>query len=176
MDLAQKITLSITCVLGLIVLLSYIPIAKEQLAGKYDYWVGFSQNIQYMLYPLMGLAAIGFVTFIIQYLLNNNNFTSGLFSYHKFIVPILVGILLLASICWSICVMYYVRQPSIILKTLTSICLIVVAICSVLLLAGYTESQNPKWYVILGLIAFCVVTVLNDGVIWNSKMLTQKLI
>ena len=174
MDLVQKITLSITCVLGLIVLLSYIPIAKEQLSGKYDYWLGLSQNIQYVLYPLMFLAAIGFVTFIVQYLINNN-FTTGLFSYNKFIVPILIGILLVASIGWSICVMYYVRRPSTILKTFTSICLIVVAICSLLLLAGYTESQNPKWYVILGLIAFCVVTVLNDGIIWNSKMLTQKL-
>ena len=169
MDVGQKVSLGLVGVLGLVVLLSYVPIGKEQMSGTHDYWVGFNNESRYMFYGLQIGAAIGFLVFLFTYCFNKRPST-GLFSKHISVAPILIGLLLLSSIGWSVGMMYSVRNPqSVALKGVVSASLIVTAICSILLLAGYAEADNSKWYGLLGIMFFCLVTVLADGVAWNAK-------
>ena len=49
----------------------------------------------------------------------------------------------------------------------------VVAISSVLLLAGTTSDKDSPPYVIAGIILFCLVTVLADSVGWNARFLSE---
>jgi hypothetical protein len=169
MNVSQKTTLALSCVLGTTVLLSYVPIAKEQIAGTHDYWVGMPVNTQRMFYALMLLAAVGFVAFVVNYA-STPVPQKGLLSYSPIVVPVLVGLLLVGAIAWSVSVMYYVRSPSTMLKVACIASLVVTAACGMLLLAGYAETTAPKWYILLGLIAFCTVVVLCDGVAWSAKL------
>lgn len=174
MHAEQKATLAVTCVLGAAVLGSYVPIAKDQVTKRFDHWLGIPNGTRYMFYALQLLAAVGFVTFILHYCTNTTEYQQGLFSYGKAVVPSLVGVLLLSSIGWSIGTVQHMRNPSKATAALVSGSLIVTALCSLLLLAGQLETQDPAWYASLGLLLFCLVTVLGDGVGWNARFLLQQ--
>lgn len=174
MRIDQKATLAIACVLGAAVLGSYVPIVKDQLSKRYDHWLGLPNDTRYMFYALQLLAAVGFVTFILYYCMKKDEPVHGLFSYNKAIVPSLVGILLLAAVGWSVGSVLHSNRPSVGSTALVSGSLVVTALCSLLLLAGQFEDQDPVWYVSLGLLLFCLVTVLGDGVGWNARFLMQQ--
>ena len=50
-----------------------------------------------------------------------------------------------------------------------------VAISSILLLAGSVEDKDVKWYVTFGLLLVSIVTVLGDSVIWNANYIYKLL-
>ena len=64
----------------------------------------------------------------------------------------------------------YYKQPIIVVASL-----VCTAIASILLLAGSIESDQPKWYIVLGLILLSIVTVLGDGVVWNANYIYKQL-
>jgi len=167
----QIATLAIASILGAGVLGSYVPVVKDQLSKTYDHWLQIPNDTRYMFYALQLLAAIGFITWTIHYCTRPEPYKSGLFSYSRAFVPILITVLLLSAIGWSIGTVLHARRPNKGTAALTSGSLIVTALCSLLLLAGQLESETPVWYAILGLLLFCLVTVLGDGVGWNSRFL-----
>ena len=171
----QVATLAIVGVLGAGVLGSYVPIINDQLskANNYDHWLQIPKGTRQMFYMLQILAAVGFVTWLISYCTKKNGYRSGLFSYGAAVVPLIVTVLLASSIGWSIGTYLHVRQPSVGTAALTSGSLILTAVCSILLLAGELEAQKPTWFGVLGLMFFCLVTVLGDGVGWNARFLSN---
>ena len=68
----------------------------------------------------------------------------------------------IGSIIWPFSV-YYKKH------IIAIVCLIFVAISSMLLLAGSVEEKNSRWYVMLGLLYLCTITVLGDSVLWNAN-------
>ena len=79
-----------------------------------------------------------------------------------------------SAIGWSVRTTLHARKSTVGTTALTSGSLIVTALCSILLLAGQLESQEPSWYATLGLLLFCLVTVLGDGVGWNARFLVRS--
>ena len=77
------------------------------------------------------------------------------------------------SILWSVFIYLSVNKGGKIYKSLCSASLIVVAICSILLLAGTTTDHVAPAYVIAGIILFSTVTVLSDAVGWNARFLQK---
>jgi len=171
MDTSQKVTLSVAVVLGLGVLASYVPVVRDY--RNHDYWVGFSKDTVRVYYALQVLAAAGFLTFLFSYCLGESA-QEGLLK-HPAVAPTLTAVLLLAAIGWGLAIYAYFQRPSAALKAVVSLCLVVTAVCSILLLAGYVESDSSNWYATLGLLLFCVVTVLADGVAWNARFIRTVL-
>lgn len=174
MDKFQVATLASSILLGGATLASYVPLVKQQVTNKHDYWLGFPKECRIVFYVLQVLAAVGFVTFVVSYL-RDGNFTQGLFSYHPAIVPIIVTIMLAACFAWGLAVVAYMNRKTASagkwLKWVCVVALVVTAVCAMLLLAGNAESESPKWYALLGLLCFALVTVLGDGVAWNARFI-----
>lgn len=161
--------LIIVLVLGLGVLASYIPIVKDY--KNHDYWVGISNSCKTMFYVFWAVAALGFVWYIVSQLIWQTKDTDGLFSYRSWIRPLILSIILIASIMWSLCIyMYFNKKWA---KGWTVGSLIVVAIGTILLLAGEAETNAP-WHRILGLMCFAMTVVLIDPIMWNSKFILHN--
>ena len=157
----------IASILGAAIIGSYVPIVRDTIAKKYDYWVGLPKYAQYFSYAIWILAAIGFITYIFGFLKQPPQASQGLFSHGTWIRPFIISIALLFSIGWSLTSWtHFHLQTS---KAWISISLILVAIASILLLAGEVEADTPS-YQVLGLFFFAVNTVLIDGVMWNAKL------
>ena len=168
MDAHQLAILVIVCVLGPAVLASYIPIYRDQVSGKHDYWLGVSRSTQHLFYAFWILAAVGFVWYTLTLFLWPVASTRGLFSYGSWVRPVLIGILLLASMGWSLGTwMHFHKRAS---KGWASACLVVTALSTILLLAGEAEAGSA-WHRILALMAFAFTVVLIDPVMWNAKWL-----
>ena len=56
---------------------------------------------------------------------------------------------------------------------LTSMVLVVTAICSILLVAGTVECKVAKWYALAGILCFSLTTVLADAVGWQASYILQ---
>ena len=168
----QIATLAIACILGTGVLGSYFPVIRDQVTKYYDHWLQIPDDTRYMFYALQLLAAVGFIVWIIHYCSKESEYKTGLFSYSKSVVPVLVTLLLVASIAGP-SVQYCARVPSAGTTVLTSGSLIVTACApSCFLLVSWID--NPAWYATLGLLLFCLVTVLGDGVGWNARFLLRS--
>jgi hypothetical protein len=165
MDSQQIAILTSVLVLGPAVLTSYIPIFKDQTQKKYDYWLGAPKSTQIMFYIFWVIAAIGFMWYIISLFVFPITSNHGLFNYGVWIRPTLIGLLLLTSLGWSAFTwLHFHHNYS---KVWTSICLILTAICTILILAGEVESKAP-WHRILGLMGLATTVVLIDSVMWNA--------
>lgn len=173
MDKFQVATLASSILLGGATLASYVPLVKQQVTNKHDYWLGFPKGCKIVFYVFQVLAAVGFVAFVVSYL-RDGNFTQGLFSYHPAVVPTIVTIMLAACFAWGLAVVAYMNKKT--RKWLKWVCvvaLVITAVCAMLLLAGTVESESPKWYVLLGLLCFALVTVLGDAVAWNARFILK---
>lgn len=167
----QLAVLVLTILLGLGTLGSYVPLVIDQVKGKYDYWLQFPKSSRIVFYVFQALAAVGFLTFFINYMIEPVDDKQGLLSYTPWVTPLILGILLLSCLIWGISVVQYMRNRSTWLKWVAVTSLVVTAIGALLLLAGYAETKEPKWYVLLGLLLFSIVTVLADGVMWNARFI-----
>jgi hypothetical protein len=166
MDASQIATLSLFLTLGPLVLASYGLLYKGAAAGR-DFWFGMPRQVQYVYYVFMLLAAVGLCTFTGAYCARPRP-TTGLFRF-GWVVPVLFATLLLASTGWSVAVALTTQ------RWLVSLLLVVVAVCSILLVAGTAEADNSTWYMVLGAVLFAVCTVLNDGVGWNANYLLKTM-
>lgn len=165
--------LVITIVLGLGVLASYIPMIMDIRKNNNSklYW-GLDKQQRIPYYIFMILAVFGFLTFIVYYLDKNNKPKSGILS-KGYSLEILIGLVLVFSILWSVFVYYSVKNGKNSFRILTVLTLAVVAISSLLLLAGTTMDKDSPPYVIAGILLFCLVTVLGDAVGWNARFLAD---
>tara|TARA_B100000963_G_scaffold346812_1_gene352448 strand:- start:315 stop:848 length:534 start_codon:yes stop_codon:yes gene_type:complete len=163
----KKISLGIVLVGGLSVLGSYVPVFQN----TETLWYDINTNlIKFYFLPLMLVAAGGFLTYFIEYLIKPDP-QKGLLSY-GFTHPLLLAILLLASTAWSIFQVRHVKTNQPMYAILASTSLVVTAICSILLLAGTVEADE-SWLGVVGLGLFCLTTVINDGVVYNAKMIFE---
>ena len=184
MELVKKTTL-ITCIVGgLLVLASYVPIGVLHSRSEFDFWLGLPSNTRQWLYALMFLAAAGFCMVIYDYL-NRDLPIDGLFArLDGYAFPIIIGIILLFSFLWSVFVILLSQQSNStnltsVESTLaskgigiaTSVSLIIVAVATILLIAGQSERSDSTPQALLGAVLLGVVTVLVDGVAWDSKLL-----
>ena len=161
---------TIVAFLGLGILLSYYPIVKTQ--GKpHDYWVGMPRNTRILLHVFQILAAIGFLVYVGDLLFGRKQLPKkGIFK-NQYALPILITGILVFSLAWSFLVVHYFKTGN--LKIMVVLSLVLTAICSILLLAGEFENEG-KWYTVLSLIVFNVVTVLCDAIGWNSKFILNR--
>jgi hypothetical protein len=154
------------CVLG-----SYVPIALN--AKKFDYWFGASKNLTRALYVFWAAAAAGFLLYTLSIVFGSYSAPAkGLFSYWPWTRVVLIALLLAGSIGWSACVYGYSKSGTTINAALTSSCLAIVAVATVLLLAGEFERDAPV-HTLVGLLLFATTPVLVDAVGWNSNFLLQ---
>jgi hypothetical protein len=169
MEPANVALLSLAVLLGIGVLASYYLIYNDYAQNKgHDYWVGIPPECQYMFYAFWILAALGFIWYILNQVIYPTDDDAGLFSHGEWIRPTIVAIILICSILWSVCVWGNFHKGY--SKAWTSLTLIVVAIGTILLLAGEAEANAP-WHRILALLFFAVNVVLIDAVMWNAKFI-----
>jgi hypothetical protein len=172
MDSQTISILILTCILGAGVLGSYVPIVQDIRNQKQDYWFGISKPIQYFAYSVWILAAIGFLTYTFGFTTHAPKQEKGLFAYgQNWIRPLLIGIALVFSIGWSITTWAHVHFN--ISKVWSSLCLIITALASILLLAGEVETDTP-FFQIMGLLIFTFNTTLIDAVMWNANFILAK--
>ena len=173
----QIVSLVLTIVLGILVLISYIPIGRRQIGGSFDYWLGLSMSLRPYLYVLMAIAAAGFIMMMVDYLTSPPP-TDGLFAKHEAVFPVIVSVCLTASALWSVFVLQYSQATQQAHRrgwaAATSTTLVVAALCSILLIAGQVEKSNTSISGFVGSILFGLVVVLVDGVGWNSRLLIQN--
>lgn len=177
MDARQIAVLVTSIILGPAILGSYVPIYQDQVANKYNYWLGVPKSTQTVFYIFWVFAAIGFVTYIVSILAQPlHKDSEGLFRFGPWVQPSLIAILLASSLLWSVCVLQYFRSSAhsvVGYKVGASISLITTAVCTILLLAGEAETNAP-WYRILGLLGFACTVVLIDPVMWNARWILHN--
>lgn len=164
MDLALLIT---TIFLGTCVLTSYVFIFGYKMYDNYMthlFWMDIPTTVVKTLIPLQFLACIGFIIAISSWIINPPK--GGVMGRNLIVLPLTVGAFLITSAVWPIAVYYKIHW-------LTVSTLIGTAISSIVMLAGSIEEENPRWWIVLGLIALSTVTVLTDGVIWNAKYISK---
>lgn len=166
MNTIQKISL---IVLGLCVLITYYIIfvrmyKSSQPYHKHELWFGMKPTLVCTIIPFQLFAAIGFLVSIISWF--NNPPESGLMS-KRHVLYITYVFFFIGSIIWPIAV--YTKH-----KIITVSSLVLVAITSILLLAGSIEEKNPRIHIVIGLIYVNIVTVLLDAVIWNANYITKN--
>ena len=146
------------------------PLGNKSIKITYDankFWFGIEPSIQIVYYVMMVCAAAGFCAVTAWYCALPSLPQRGLFK-HAAVMPVLFGIILAASAGWSFAL---ALVPN--MKWLVGTLLIVVAIGSILLVAGVMESEQRQWWSVLGAVAFAATTVLNDGVGWLSNYLVK---
>lgn len=166
MKIANKIILF---VLSLSVLVSYYIVftklykSKGTSYFKHDFWFGLNEPLVKFLTFFQICAAVGFVIANIYWLKEEP--VGGIMgnSNVRFVT---LALFFIFSAIWTFSV-YYKKH------FLTVFSLVIVAISSILLLAGSIEEKNPRMPVIIGFFYLCVVTVLADGVIWNANYISK---
>lgn len=175
MNKFKLIFIIITLVFGIAIISSYIPIIHMQIK-KNNLWFGINGMTRHYFYTCMILSIIGFCLFFFTYIENMNksqyiNNQIGIFK-NKLVLPIILFILLFFSLLWSF-LMLNKNKVNIILA---SICLSITAVCTVLLIAGTSEvniMDSNTLKMLVGLVLFSLTTVINDGIIYNSRMLVS---
>lgn len=154
------------CVLG-----SYVPIVLN--AKNFDYWFGTPKNLQNVFYFFWAIAAVGFLIYTMSSVFDPAFSTVdkvGLLSYWKPLKPVLIALVLLGSVGWSVGVYAFSKNTTLGSKIATSASLVIVALSTILLLAGEVERSTP-WYATAGLLSFAITPVLIDAIGWNSKFI-----
>ena len=155
-------------ILGIAVLLSYMPIFKDVKKGGSDrYWI-MAPKQRIMYYVMIPLAAIGMIVFIHHYA--TKKATTGLLT-KKYALEIITALFLVASALWSLTLVAYNKTSKKAYKIGCSASLVVAAIASILMLAGTYEDNNSPPYVRISILALCITTVLNDAVGWNARFI-----
>jgi hypothetical protein len=131
--------------------------------STHEFWFGMNEKFVNILIYLQLLAAVGFIVSISSWIKEPPK--GGIMGKKHYIFFTLL-IFFIGSIIWPFAVFY--KKPIIAVTSL-----IFVAISSILLLAGSIEEKNSRWYVILGLMCVCLVTVLGDSVLWNANYISK---
>jgi uncharacterized membrane protein YesL len=131
--------------------------------ATHEFWFGMNETFVRILIIFQVLAAIGFITAISSWIKNPPN--SGIMSI-KYVLFVTLLIFFIGSIIWPFAVYY--KKHIIVVGSV-----VFVALSSILLLAGSIEEKNSRWYVILGLLALCLVTVLADAILWNANYIIK---
>ena len=161
-----------SCVLGLCVLLSYYVIFRRATNSGYfqhPFWLGLPKEFIIFASVLQCLAAIGFCVALTSWVKKSPE--GGLLSLHPALLPLIVSVLLVASIAWAPLTDVRMRTGSRIAKIGASASLTVTAIGSILLVAGASEETNPRWSAMIGTLLFAIVTVICEGVIYNARFI-----
>lgn len=159
--------LTASIVAALLVVGSYGLVVVD--TKNHNYWLNFSRSTQIALYPLWVLAAVSFLVYFVSLYLHPSPSDKGVFSWTPHMAQILVLVFLLASALWSFATYGYFNYANS-LGWVSSMSLLIVAACIVLLLAGEAEADG-KWYKIICLLMLGLVTVLVDAVAWNSRLI-----
>jgi hypothetical protein len=165
----QVQTLSLI-ILAIGVLLSYyIVFGRLYDSSGYSYynhpfWFGLKESFVKIIVFFQVLALIGFVVSNTYWY--NEPPVGGIMSYNNMLFYTLAAFFI-CSIIWPFAVYYKQRFISV-------ISLVIVAIASILLLAGSIEESNNRLYVILGFFFLCIITVLGDAVVWNSNYISKN--
>jgi hypothetical protein len=160
------IEIFILAVFGLLVLVSYGLYLKNTVPNtnyfNNQYWFGMPENLVKILTFFQILAVVGFIVAISSWIMNPP--TKGIMSKYLFITLLFFFI---SAALWA-----YAVNKDITWLVISS--LIVTAICSILMLAGSIEENNPRIHIVLGLLFLCIVTVLGDGVLWNANYIIKS--
>jgi len=154
---------------SLTVLLSYYTFLQTD--EKYDsflnhpFWFGIDENIVKLLVFFIILGVIGFVVSIGSWIFNPPK--TGAVKDSKLFYALLL--FFISAIIWPIAT-YYKKY------LISVISLILTAAASIWLLAGAIEEKdnNLKFYRVTGLLFLCIVSVLGDGVIWNTNYIIKN--
>ena len=165
LDVSKIVILAIA---GLLVLVSYyIVFFKLYKSTKsymtHDFWFGIDTTVVKMLMFFQILAVIGFLMCVIPLVIDIPK--SGVLSEYLFAVILTFFI---SAIIWPFATYYKMH-------VLVVVSLLFTAFASILLLAGSIEDTKPKWYIVLGALLLCNVTVLGDGVLWNANYIYKLL-
>jgi hypothetical protein len=129
----------------------------------HDFWFGLDKNLVKIIIVFQLIALIGFITSVGYWM--NNSPQGGIMSKGDVLFYTLLAFFI-GSIIWPFAV-YYKKHIIVVLS------LIIVAISSILLLAGSVEEKNVKVNVVIGFLFLCIVTVLLDAVVWNANYITK---
>jgi len=168
MNIEQIIQTIILAIFGFLVLVSYYFFLEDKNSKNYltsKYWYGLNPTIINILVVFQVFALIGFLTAVISWLIDSPK--GGTFATSSWIFFTIVLIFFIFSALWS----YAVSKND---KILTILSLIIVAICSILMLAMSVEETEPRWFITLGLIFLCITTVLGDAIIWNANYIVKS--
>ena len=160
--------LAVVLVGGISVIATYIIVFARLAPGNYithPYWVGIPTSIVGVLCVFQAFAVLGFLVSITEWLLRPP--TSGIMG-KKYILLITLALFFLGACVWPIAMHAKISG-------LTVLSLVLTALASILLLAGSIDEQVARWWVVLGWILLSTVTVLGDGVIWNTKYITTTI-
>lgn len=161
--------LAVTLILGVCVLVSYSYVFGVKLSANYfthPFWMGIPESVVRVLLPLQILAALGFLVAVGTWIKEPP--TGGVMGRDPIGLPLTVAIFLTTAVVWPIAVYYKVHWLAI-------VSLLGTAIASITMLAGSIEENNPRWWIVLGLLKLSLVTVLGDGVVWNAKYVSTLL-
>lgn len=168
MILEQKVASVVTFVGGAGVLGSYIRLGMNAKTTYFDspLWLGLSREVVIMLTCFQILAAIGFITAIGTWLFSTP--PSGGVMSRPGALSCTLAVFMIASIAWALLITR--ENPPVWAVALS---LITAALTSIVLLAGAAEEHEVRWWILIGLLMFCVVTVLADAVVWNSRFIRE---
>ena len=160
------IEILILSLFGILVLVSYGTYLKTTLPNRNYFtnqdWYGMPENIVKVLTFFQLLAVIGFIVAILSWIMKPP--TEGIMSNYLFVTLLFFFI---SAALWA----FAVNKD---INWLVISSLIVTAICSILMLAGSIEENNPRIHIVLGLLFLCIVTVLGDGVLWNANYIVKS--
>jgi hypothetical protein len=167
----DKIYFSIISILGILLLYSYYYFLNLKKSNLRDLWGRIKpQTTFYNFYLIsMIIAALGFLL-MMNYLLVGNLFTQKDIT-HLFISSLVI---LIASLLWMPLSLEYIKYPSIWLKIIIIMILLMVA-CGgyyiILRLYWIKDTKNniTRILSILGMIYFFLHTFILDSIIWSKN-------
>jgi len=164
----QKAALAVLIVGGTGVVASYVylMVTHHHQTSYVDspLWLGMPRSVVIPITILQVIAAIGFLAAVCTWLFDAPP-KEGLMSRTGALATTL-AVFFAASVGWA--ALMSRRNPPV---WAVSLCLIAAAASSIAMLAGAAEESKPRWWVTLGLLVFCLVTVLADGVLWNARFI-----
>ena len=175
----HKLFLLITCIVfGIILVISYIPIIKLHRSSSFDFWLGLRGRKTMMLFVV--LAIIGMACMIIQHFMQHDDPASGSVIHSNWFFPSVLTVILVFSILWSVFILKISNSqtsstPTVQTKALSIACsasLVVVALGAILICVSQSTRINVDRLSIIGAILFAITTVIVDGIIWNSRLLS----
>lgn len=165
--------LLVTIMGGLLVLLSYwLSLSVGVSYTEHPLWLGQSGERIQLFIGLQLLAVLGFLLFTVSWIQTPPQ--TGIMSYNWILVMTML-IFMLGSSVWGPSAMYTLRTGSKWSALITVGVLIIVAVSSILFIAGAVEDVTGKWHVIFGTLLLAMTTVLCDGVAWNAVFLQRQL-
>ena len=129
------------------------------------YWLTIPRGVRPVLILFQLLAVVGYIGFQTWIVLHMDKLTASFLQHRGVLVYMNISLILSAAI-WPVPAYYVVAKPGSALSTLASaICLWITASSGLLFLIGLILESAPT-VVVIGSVAFCIVTVLADGMWW----------